>query len=49
MSEGADEKRMKLRYAGTCRVCGGEVPEERLDALPWTTLCVRCKADGHSN
>lgn len=34
---------------GTCRVCGNEVPEERLEALPWTTLCVQCKAAGHSN
>jgi DnaK suppressor protein len=34
---------------GICRVCGSEVPEERLEALPWTTLCVQCKAAGHSN
>ncbi|MCO8128694.1 TraR/DksA C4-type zinc finger protein [Acidimicrobiia bacterium EGI L10123] len=33
---------------GTCRVCGTQVPEERLEALPWTTLCVQCKAAGHS-
>lgn len=33
---------------GTCRVCGNEVPEERLDALPWTSLCVQCKAAGHT-
>jgi RNA polymerase-binding transcription factor DksA len=33
---------------GTCRVCGTEVPEERLEALPWTTLCVQCKAAGHA-
>ena len=33
---------------GTCRVCGTQVPEERLDALPWTTLCVQCKAAGHA-
>lgn len=33
---------------GTCRVCEGEVPEERLEALPWTTLCVQCKAAGHA-
>lgn len=32
---------------GTCRVCGTEIPEERLDALPTTTLCVACKAAGH--
>lgn len=34
---------------GTCHVCAREVPEERLEALPWTTLCVQCKAAGHSN
>ena len=33
---------------GTCRVCEAEVPEERLEALPWTTLCVQCKAAGHA-
>lgn len=33
---------------GICRVCGNEVPEERLEALPWTTLCVQCKAAGHT-
>ena len=34
---------------GTCHICGNQVPEERLEALPWTTLCVQCKAAGHSN
>lgn len=34
---------------GTCRVCGTDVPDERLEALPWTTLCVQCKAAGHTN
>lgn len=33
---------------GTCRVCGAQIPEERLEALPWTTLCVQCKAAGHT-
>lgn len=33
---------------GTCHVCGAKVPEERLEALPWTTLCVQCKAAGHT-
>lgn len=33
---------------GTCRVCETQMPEERLEALPWTTLCVQCKAAGHS-
>jgi DnaK suppressor protein len=32
---------------GTCRVCGADIPEERLEALPATDLCVSCKAAGH--
>ncbi|MCQ2582724.1 MAG: TraR/DksA family transcriptional regulator [Treponema sp.] len=27
---------------GRCVVCGKEIPEERLEALPWTTMCVQC-------
>lgn len=33
---------------GTCRVCGSQIPEERLEALPTTALCVSCKAAGHA-
>lgn len=33
---------------GTCRVCGTKIPDERLEALPGTTLCVQCKAAGHT-
>jgi DnaK suppressor protein len=25
---------------GRCEVCGKEIPEERLEAVPWTTLCI---------
>jgi DnaK suppressor protein len=25
---------------GTCRVCGREIPQERLQAVPWATLCI---------
>jgi RNA polymerase-binding protein DksA len=25
---------------GTCTNCGGRIPEERLEALPWATLCI---------
>ena len=25
---------------GTCSVCGKAIPVERLEALPWTTLCI---------
>lgn len=25
---------------GTCQLCGGEIGEERLRALPWASLCI---------
>ncbi len=25
---------------GRCKVCGAEIPEERLDAIPYATLCL---------
>ena len=28
---------------GTCGRCGQAIPEERLDAVPYATLCVSCK------
>lgn len=30
---------------GTCDRCGREIAEERLEAFPYTTLCVDCKED----
>ena len=27
---------------GTCQSCGAAIPVERLDVLPYTTLCVDC-------
>jgi DnaK suppressor protein len=29
---------------GTCDVCGGEIPEGRLEVHPWATRCVTCAA-----
>jgi DnaK suppressor protein len=29
---------------GVCDVCGEAISDERLEALPWATLCVTCKA-----
>jgi RNA polymerase-binding protein DksA len=29
---------------GKCEVCGQEIGQERLEALPYTTYCVNCKA-----
>lgn len=27
---------------GSCDGCGGDIAPERLEALPWAVLCVRC-------
>ena len=27
---------------GTCDRCGGPIPAERLEAIPWAALCVGC-------
>jgi DnaK suppressor protein len=29
---------------GRCDDCGRPIPEERLDAVPWTSMCVECRA-----
>jgi RNA polymerase-binding protein DksA len=28
---------------GTCESCGEPIGEERLEAMPWATLCIDCK------
>jgi RNA polymerase-binding protein DksA len=30
---------------GTCARCGREIPEERLEARPWATLCIDCQRE----
>lgn len=30
---------------GVCDICGTEIPEERLEAIPATSLCVQCSTD----
>lgn len=30
---------------GTCTNCEKPIPEERLEALPWATLCIDCQRD----
>ncbi|MCP9484790.1 MAG: TraR/DksA C4-type zinc finger protein [Gaiellaceae bacterium MAG52_C11] len=32
--------RIEAGTYGTCAVCGKEIPAERLEAVPWTTLCI---------
>src|SRR6266446_1460359 len=34
--------RMDEGTYGICARCGAIIPQERLEARPWTTLCVRC-------
>lgn len=29
---------------GICTNCGQPIPEERLEAIPWTSLCVTCES-----
>lgn len=37
----AEEKLADATY-GTCDSCGAPIAPERLDALPWATLCIGC-------
>jgi RNA polymerase-binding transcription factor DksA len=30
---------------GICDRCGAMIPQERLEARPWSVLCVRCASD----
>ncbi|WP_287217267.1 nuclease-related domain-containing protein [Rhodococcus sp. (in: high G+C Gram-positive bacteria)] len=39
---GTDDKRMRLRYAGACRVCGIELPAKAEAIFERTTKTVRC-------
>jgi RNA polymerase-binding protein DksA len=32
--------RIEAGTFGTCQVCGQSIGEERLEALPWATLCI---------
>lgn len=42
MDGGPDEKRMRLRYAGTCRVCAAELPAKADAIYERSTKTVRC-------
>jgi hypothetical protein len=39
---GSDDKRMRLRYAGTCRMCGAELPARTEAMYERSTKTVRC-------
>lgn len=38
--------KMDLGTYGTCERCGEPIALERLEALPWAILCIRCKLQG---
>jgi DnaK suppressor protein len=36
-------KRVDLGTYGTCVNCGAQISPDRLEAMPWATLCIDCK------
>jgi RNA polymerase-binding protein DksA len=36
-------KRIEDGTYGTCANCGREIPQERVEANPWASLCIDCK------
>jgi RNA polymerase-binding transcription factor len=36
-------KRIDVGTYGVCVNCGAQIPPERLEAMPWATLCIDCK------
>jgi RNA polymerase-binding transcription factor len=38
-------KRVEEGTYGLCSSCGKPIPEERLEALPWATLCIECQRE----
>ncbi len=33
------------RQYGECTRCGEDINQKRLDAVPWTTMCLRCQEE----
>lgn len=38
-------ERLNTGAYGVCEICGEPIAPERLEALPYTTLCIRCQAE----
>jgi DnaK suppressor protein len=36
--------RMESGHYGQCMKCGDKIPRERLEAIPYATLCFKCKS-----
>lgn len=34
--------RLRAGMYDTCESCGGTIAEKRLEAVPWTTMCIDC-------
>jgi DnaK suppressor protein len=41
-------EKMDIGTYGVCEKCGEKIPKERLKALPYAALCVKCKSGGLS-
>jgi len=37
-------QRLRENTYGQCEECGKDIHPERLEALPWATMCVKCQA-----
>lgn len=37
--------RLKQGTYGTCEVCGNKIPVARLNALPYSTMCINCQRE----
>ena len=37
--------KLQSELYGMCEICGEEISERRLEALPWTTKCIDCAAE----
>ena len=41
-------RRIEQGTFGVCSNCGGEISRRRLDAVPWTPLCIDCQKAGEA-
>jgi len=56
-SEGSDRmkeiedalKRIEDGTYGKCEVCGGDIGQKRLTAVPYALLCIQCKSEQERN
>jgi DnaK suppressor protein len=46
--EGALERMEDSTY-GQCEECGGKIPKKRLNAIPYTAMCIKCASQCEQN